>query len=154
MSAGFFFQLYCITQDVRYSAVSKTLSFMNIETLRDYCLSLPLATEDIPFDFNNYGGIVGFRVQGRIFAMIDTANPKFFALKCEPDLAIDLRDRYPEITPAWHMNKRHWNQVDIFGALPDELIESMIRRSYALVAAKLPKHERDAHPEIAGVAPE
>lgn len=154
MSAGFFFQLYCITQDVRYSAVSKTLSFMNIETLRDYCLSLPLATEDIPFDFNNYGGIVGFRVLGRIFAMIDTANPKFFALKCEPDLAIDLRDRYPEITPAWHMNKRHWNQVDIFGALPDELIESMIRRSYALVAAKLPKHERDAHPEIAGVAPE
>lgn len=154
MSAGFFFRLYCIAQDVRYSAVSKTLSFMNIETLRDYCLSLPLATEDIPFDFNNYGGIVGFRVLGRIFAMIDTANPKFFALKCEPDLAIDLRDRYPEITPAWHMNKRHWNQVDIFGALPDELIESMIRRSYALVAAKLPKHERDAHPEIAGVAPE
>lgn len=124
---------------------------MNIEELRDYCLSLPLATEDIPFDFSNYTGILGFRVLGKIFAMIDLDHPQWFALKCDPEIALSLRERYPEITPAWHMNKKYWNQVDIFGSLDDSLIKAMISHSYAQVVLKTPRKLRDLHPEIAHV---
>lgn len=121
---------------------------MNIETLREYCLSLPLATEDIPFDFNNYGGIVGFRVLGKIFAMVDLSNTEWFVLKCDPDYAIELRDKYTEITPAWHMNKKYWNQLNLFGELPDELVRSLIRHSYAQVVQKMTQKAKNEHPEI------
>lgn len=124
---------------------------MNVETIREYCLSLPLATEDVPFDFNNYGGIIGFRVLGKIFAMLDLDNTEWFALKCDPDYALDLREHYSEITPAWHMNKRCWNQVSLFGTLPDELIKSLVRHSYAQVVAKMTQKARREHPEIAAV---
>lgn len=124
---------------------------MNIETLRAYCLSLPLATEDVPFDFNDYGGIVGFRVLGKIFAMIDLDNTEWFVLKCDPDYALVLRDEYTEITPAWHMNKKYWNQLNIFGSLPDDLIMRLVRHSYAQVVAKMTLKARREHPEISGV---
>lgn len=124
---------------------------MNVEEIREYCLSLPLTTEDIPFDFNNYGGILGFRIEGKIFAMIDLDDPAWFVLKCEAEYALELRDEHPEITPAWHMNKRYWNQLNIFGALPDELIKSLIRHSYAQVVRKLTKKQRLEHPEICKV---
>lgn len=116
---------------------------MNIESVRDYCLSLPMATEDTPFDETT----IAFRVAGKIFAMIATDNPEWFVLKCRPDLAIELRERYHEISPAWHMNKTHWNQIDLFGELPDELIISMIRHSYTAVTEKFPKKFQQAHPE-------
>lgn len=124
---------------------------MDVESVRAYCLSLPQATEDTPFDFNDYGGIVAWRVLGRIFAMIDLDNTEWFVLKCDPDLAIDLRDRHAEVTPAWHMNKRHWNQVSLRGSLADSLITSMIRHSYALVAAKLTRKALAPHPEVSAV---
>ena len=82
---------------------------MNVETVRDYCLSLPEVTEDFPFDETT----LVFRIRGKIFAMIDLENTQWFVLKCEPELAIELRERYAEIAPAWHMNKRHWNQINL-----------------------------------------
>lgn len=109
---------------------------MNIESIRDYCLSLPLATEDFPFDETT----LAFRIGGRIFAMIDLENTAWFVLKCEPDYALELRERYREITGAWHMNKRHWNQIDLFGALTDTLVKQLIRHSYNEVVKKMPKH--------------
>lgn len=124
---------------------------MNVESIREYCLSLPLATEDVPFDFNNYGGIVGFRVLGKIFAMIDLDNTEWFVLKCDPDYALDLRDQYSEITPAWHMNKKYWNQVNMFGNLPDELITRLIRHSYAQVVNKMTNKTKLEHPEICAI---
>ena len=117
---------------------------MDVESVREYCLSLPLATEDFPFDEVT----LAFRVLGRIFAMIDLEDTTWFVLKCQPDYAIDLRDRYPEITPAWHMNKRHWNQVNLFGALPDELIRRLIRHSYREVVKKLTSKVKQEHKEV------
>ncbi|MGN0281284.1 MAG: MmcQ/YjbR family DNA-binding protein [Prevotella sp.] len=117
---------------------------MNIESLRDYCLSLPLVTEDFPFDETT----LVFRVLGKIFAMVDLENTEWFVLKCDPDYALELRDRYPEIAPAYHMNKKHWNQINLFGVLEDVFIQSLIRHSYSLVVAKLPKKVREEHTEI------
>lgn len=108
---------------------------MNIESVREYCLSLPHATEDFPFDETT----LAFRIGGRIFAMIDLERTEWFVLKCNPDMAIELREKYAEIAPAWHMNKRHWNQINLFGYLSEELICSLIRHSYSLVLQKLPK---------------
>ncbi len=121
---------------------------MDIETIRNYCLSLPEAEEYFPFDETT----LAFRVMGKIFAMIDLENTEWFVLKCDPDYAIELRDAYPEITPAWHMNKRHWNQLNLYGTIPNDLIQGLIRHSYALVVSKLPRRIREAKPEITTVA--
>ena len=107
---------------------------MNAESIRDYCLSLPLATEDFPFDETT----LAFRVLGKIFAMIDLDDTKWFVLKCNPDYAVELRDKYPEIKGAWHMNKKHWNQINLSGELQDDLIQRLIRHSYAEVVRKIP----------------
>lgn len=123
---------------------------MNIERIREYCLSQPLATEDMPFDDE----VLVFRVGGRIFAMLNLVHTEWFVLKCDPDLALELRERHAEIEPAWHMNKRHWNQINLFGHLPDSQIHAMVTHSYALVAAKLPKAFRTEHPEVSEVKPE
>ena len=117
---------------------------MNIESVRDYCLSLPMATEDFPFDETT----LVFRVCGKIFAMVDLDDTEWFVLKCDPDYAIELRDRHTEIATAYHMNKKHWNQLNLFGMLPDELVQSLIRHSYNLVVSKLPRKVKDANPEV------
>lgn len=108
---------------------------MDVEALRSYCLALPMASEDFPFDETT----LVFRVKGKIFAMIDLEDTTWFVLKCDPDYAVELRESHPEITGAWHMNKKHWNQVNLYGLLSDELIQSLIRHSYDLVVKKLPK---------------
>ena len=108
---------------------------MDIETLREYCLSLPQVTEDFPFDETT----LAFRIGGKIFAMIDLERTEWFVLKCNPDYALDLRDRHSEIAPAWHMNKKHWNQLNLFGSLSDTLIRSLIRHSYNEVIKKMPR---------------
>lgn len=117
---------------------------MNIENIRNYCLSLPQVTEDFPFDEST----LVFRIGGKIFAMIDLENTEWFVLKCEPDYAIELRDRHPEITGAWHMNKKYWNQLNLFGSLTDTLIRELICHSYNEVIKKMPKKlkvEKDIH---------
>ena len=110
---------------------------MNIESVRDYCLSLPEATEDFPFDETT----LAFRIKGRIFAMIDLEKTEWFVLKCNPDYAIELRDAHADIAPAWHMNKKYWNQLDI-ALLSDELFYSLVDHSYSEVIKKLPKKVR------------
>lgn len=117
---------------------------MDIETLRNYCLSLPLATEDFPFGDST----LVFRVLGKIFAMIDLDHTEWFVVKCNPDYALDLRDRHDEIKAAWHMNKKHWNQLNLFGNLPDTLIRTLITHSYSEVVKKMPLKARTQHPEI------
>ena len=112
---------------------------MNIESVREYCLSLPLATEDFPFDETT----LAFRIGGRIFAMLDLERTEWFVLKCQPDYAIELRDRHPEITGAWHMNKKHWNQLLLEGNLTDDLVKSLIRHSYNEVVKKIPRRTRE-----------
>jgi predicted DNA-binding protein (MmcQ/YjbR family) len=107
---------------------------MDIEAVRAYCLSLPEATEDFPFDETT----LVFRLHNKIFACLDFERTEWLTLKCDPDYAIDLRDRYSGIEPAWHWNKKYWNQVSLHHCQP-QLICSLIRHSYNEVIKKLPK---------------
>lgn len=111
---------------------------MDIETARDYCLSLPLVTEDFPFDETT----LVFRIGGKIFAMMDLENTEWFVLKCQSEYALELREQYPEIAPAWHMNKKYWNQLNLFGSLSDKLVHSLIRHSYNQVVEKISKKQK------------
>lgn len=120
---------------------------MNVETVRDYCLSLPLTTEDMAFG-EDY---LLFRVEGRIFACCGLNINDYFVVKADPEQAIDLRERYSEISPAWHWNKKYWIQMSFGGSLSDELIKSLIRKSYAEVVKKLPKRVLREHPELTTV---
>lgn len=112
---------------------------MNIEDLRNYCLSLPYTTEDTPFGETT----LVFRVGQKIFALtsIDSVETSV-NLKCDPERAIDLRESYPEnIFPGYHMNKKHWNTV-LTNGLEYTLICQMIDDSYNLVFKSLPKSVR------------
>ena len=117
---------------------------MNIETIREYCLSLPLVTEDFPFDETT----LVFRVLGKIFACLDLERPDRVTMKSHPDYALELRENHPEIEPAWHWNKKYWNQVNLTGLLEDELIQGLLRHSYSEVVKKLKKQEKTEHPEV------
>ena len=112
---------------------------MNIEKVRDYCLSLPQVTEDFPFDETT----LVFRIEQKIFAMVDLKDTQWFVLKCEPEYALELRERHPEINGAWHMNKKYWNQLNLFGQLRDELVKYLIRHSYNEVVKKLPRKVKE-----------
>jgi predicted DNA-binding protein (MmcQ/YjbR family) len=114
---------------------------MDIQTFRDYCLSLPEVEETLPFDDDT----LVYKVSGRMFAMISISAPDHFAAKCHPDRAILLRDRYPEITPGYHLNKRHWNDVSIVGDLSDSFLMAEVRHSYFAVVRNnvTPKLRRD-----------
>lgn len=117
---------------------------MNIESIREYCLSLPLVTEDFPFDETT----LVFRVLGKIFACLDLERPDWVTMKCHPDYVLELRESHPEIEPAWHWNKKHWNQVNLTGLLEDEMIQGLLRHSYSEVVKKLKKQEKAEHPEV------
>ena len=122
---------------------------MNIESIRDYCKSLPLVTEDMGLG-EDY---LLFRVCGKIFACYGFVRDDYFVLKADPDYCVELRDRYIEISPAWHWNKKYWNQISLRGALNDDFIKSLIRHSYAEVVRKLPRNVRSMNPEITEIPP-
>ena len=104
--------------------------------LRDRCLRFPGAGEEFPFA----PGLSVFKVAGKVFALSRLEErPLTVSLKCEPELAEQLRDSYPAIRPGYHLNKRHWNTVEVDGSLPDQLVLDMVEDSYDLVMAGLPK---------------
>jgi predicted DNA-binding protein (MmcQ/YjbR family) len=109
---------------------------MDVAQFREYCLSKPRATEGTPFG----SGVLVFKVGGKMFALaaLDEV-PTTVNLKCDPDLALDLRDRYEQVTPGYHMNKKHWNTVEIETGIRDADLRKMIDHSYDLVANTLPK---------------
>ena len=112
---------------------------MNIEAFREYCLDKPAATEGTPFGPDN----IVFKVAGKMFALaaLDEVPPAV-NLKCDPDLALELRDRYEQVRPGYHMNKKHWNTVVLDGVIPPVEIRKMIDHSYDLVVQSLPKTKR------------
>ena len=114
---------------------------MNIEEIREYCLSKPAVTEGLPF---NDTALV-FKVAGKMFAVLDLSeNSRGITLKCDPERAIELRERHPEVTPAWHFNKIHWNGIALDGNISDRLLMEWIDHSYAIVVASLPRSKREA----------
>ena len=104
---------------------------MNIEECREYILSLPLVEECQPFDDE----IVVYKIGGRWFAVVSLLHAENISVKCNPDRAILLRDEYSAITPAWHFNKRHWNNLQMT-MLADEVVKREIKHSYFTVIHK------------------
>ena len=109
---------------------------MTSRALRGACLAQPGASEDFPFGPQTSV----FKVAGKMFALSALrSRPLKVSLKCEPELAQALRQTYPAVQPGYHLNKRHWNTVELDGSLGDEMLRGMIEDSYDLVVAGLPK---------------
>ena len=106
---------------------------MNIELLQQYCLSKPDVEETLPFGPDT----LVYKVRGKIFLLcsLDTEILRF-NVKCDPDLAIELREEYPSVLPGYHMNKKHWNTIIADGSIPVKKLKEWIDHSYELVAKK------------------
>ncbi len=107
--------------------------------LNAYCLSLPGTVKQYPFG----EGAGVFKVLGKMFALVPDGDPLSISLKCDPMRAVMLRDTYAAVTPAYHMNKRHWNGVAVDGSIPDDEVYELIDHSYDLVVASLPRRDRE-----------
>lgn len=124
---------------------------MDIIDFRDLCLSLPLCEETTPFDETT----LVYKVEGKMFAMADMDRFEWINCKCQPQANLDLRDRYRDIVPAYHMNKVHWNSIRADGDLPDGLIRYLIKHSYLLVISTLTRQKQLAlEPLVAGIKEE
>jgi predicted DNA-binding protein (MmcQ/YjbR family) len=109
---------------------------MDAESFRAYCLAKLGVTEGTPFGED----VLVFKVAGKMFALLALDEvPPTANLKCDPDLAFQLRDRYDQVRPGYHMNKKHWNTVELGTGIPDAELRSMIDHSYDLVVQNLPK---------------
>lgn len=123
---------------------------MNIDEAQTYCLSLPEASISYPFGPE----AAVFKVRNKMFGLLavcsstgkelgqEYANCAFLNLKCNPEEAYMLRDIFPEIMPAYHMSKKHWNSVVLIDSMPHNEVERLIDRSYGLVVKGLKKADR------------
>lgn len=105
---------------------------MNIEILREYCLSKDGATESLPFGDDT----LVFKTGGKIFVLANLEGEPTVNLKCDPAFAIELRERYSSVIPGYHMNKKHWNTVSLDGSISDNEVLAWIDHSYNLVKKK------------------
>ena len=112
---------------------------MQADAFREYCLKKPGATEDTPFGPEH----LVFKVGGKMFSLLTLEEvPPAANLKCDPDRALELRDRYEQVRPGYHMNKKHWNTVEIASGIPEAELRKMIDHSYELVVQRLSKAVR------------
>jgi predicted DNA-binding protein (MmcQ/YjbR family) len=115
---------------------------MNIEEIRDYCLSKNAVTESTPFD----DVTLVFKVAGKMFGIVPMDETELkITLKCDPDLAIQLREEFPCVRPGYHTSKKHWNTIAIDGSVGKEKIIEWIDHSYAMVVKGLPAGLRSEH---------
>ncbi len=113
---------------------------MHLDGFRTYCLQKPGATEGLPFGPD----ALVFKVAGKMFALAELAAlPPRVALKCEPEHAVGLRERYAAVTPAYHFNKRHWINVAFDGEVPDDEVRALVDDAYALVVKGLTRRDRE-----------
>jgi predicted DNA-binding protein (MmcQ/YjbR family) len=116
---------------------------MEFGELRDHCLSKPGATEGFPFGES----ALVFKVAGKMFALIDVESaPLRISLKCDPEEAERLRTRHSAVGPGYHLNKAHWNTVEVDGSVRPEVLRGWVDDSYALVVARLTRAERASIP--------
>ena len=109
---------------------------MSLEQWREYLLSFPASVEEMPFGPE----VLVYKVVGKMFALLSWQDePMSINLKCEPNLALQLRDTYPQVTAGYHMNKKHWNTVLMDGVLEDTHIKEWVQASYDLIYNSLPK---------------
>ncbi|PYM06178.1 MAG: MmcQ-like protein [Verrucomicrobia bacterium] len=121
---------------------------MDTVEFREYCLTKSDVTEGMPFGET----VLVFKVAGKMFALVSLDEvPAIANLKCDPDLALDLRDRYEQVRPGYHMNKKHWNTVEIEGGIPEAELCKMIDHSYDLVVQSLPRASHSKIPHVAAL---
>jgi len=112
---------------------------MNIEDIRNYCLSKKGVTENFPFDEVT----LVFKVMNKMFLLTNLDGELSINIKCNPEFAIELREKYPAVKPGYHMNKKHWNTVEMDNSIPDKLIKEWIDDSYKLIVESLPKKSKE-----------
>ena len=113
---------------------------MNIEELREYCISKKAVTEDFPFDDVS----LVLKVGGKMFALISLDEmPHRISLKCDPEYALELREQYPAVQPAYHFNKKHWNMVILDGSISEKNLKLWIDHSYEMVLKGMTKKQRE-----------
>lgn len=109
---------------------------MDIDNLREYCLSIKGATEEMPFK----EPYLIFKVLGKWFAVVPLQDEELnVSLKCDPDQALELRQEYACVEPAWHFNKKYWNCITLNRDMNDETVKLWIRHSVEQVVKKLSK---------------
>ncbi len=113
---------------------------LNLESIRDYCLAKNGVSEEMPFGDST----LVFKVNGKIFLLLPLGETDrlSFNVKCDPEKAIDLRERYSAVLPGFHMNKKHWNTVVLDGSISDATTLEFIDHSYNLVLAGMSKKKR------------
>jgi predicted DNA-binding protein (MmcQ/YjbR family) len=103
-------------------------------------MKFPETTEEQPFGPN----VDVYKVAGKMFAIVSPdETPPSVSLKCDPTLALELREEYPAVTPGYHLNKTHWNTVALDGTVPDHELKKMMTHSYERVIESLPKTQRE-----------
>jgi len=112
---------------------------VNIEEFRAYCLAKAGTTEELPFGDDT----LVFKVAGKMFSLCSISDyGSGISLKCDPELAVELREKYLQVKPGYHMSKVHWNTVLPEAGLPDDLLRQWIDDSYRLVTAKLTRKQQ------------
>lgn len=112
---------------------------MNIEQLIEYCMSFAATTAEFPFDQKT----LVMKVHGKMFLLVDVESPDSINVKCDPEKAVELRESFSSVEPGYHMNKKHWNTIQLNGELNKQELEYWIKHSYELVVSKLPKKLKD-----------
>ena len=127
--------------EITVACIAKPARFPpDLEKLRKYCLRKKGVSESFPF--NDYTLV--FKVLDKIFCLADLRIPQRINLKCDPEKGLEYREEHDEIIPGYHMNKKHWNTIDLHGKLEDAFITEMIDDSYELVVNSLSKKEQNS----------
>lgn len=116
---------------------------MNVEELRQYCLSLKGAQENMPWTEPQYSMLATFSVGGKWFCLVDLEK-KFIDVKAQPETVAEMQSRYQGAFPAWHMNKQHWLGVRLESDVPDQAIKQLLADGYQLIVDHLPKSARQS----------
>ena len=120
---------------------------MNVELLRSFCISKKAVTESFPFNED----VLVFKVMNKMFCLISLEEADRMNVKCDPELAMQLREKYPCVLPGYHMNKNLWNTVVFDGSVPDSQLLEWVEHSYDLVVASLPRKDRRLFDEMSAM---
>ena len=113
---------------------------MDLGSFRNLCLAMKGVTEEFPFGEET----LVFKVMGKMFALTDITLFSGINLKVDPEVGVELRERFAEVTPAYHMNKKHWITAETTGSIPDKLLREWTLNSYNLVVKGLNKTQKQA----------
>jgi predicted DNA-binding protein (MmcQ/YjbR family) len=120
---------------------------MNVEEVREYCLSVKGASECFPFDDTT----LVFKVMDKMFAYmsLEASDSGFrINLKCEAEKAIELREKFSGIVPGYHANKKYWNTIYLDSDVPDNELKTLIQHSVDEVIRKLPRKKQDEYAQL------